>query len=104
VEVLRRGPLFSEEEDAKVNAAALALVGWYLMVPPAYRISKGLLRWDDSAPLSAWRVSPGFDTASQCKHTHASKYAEVTQTHRQNVIDFVKSFQCIATDDPRLPK
>jgi hypothetical protein len=45
------------------HAAALALVGWYLMTPPI------LLKCpDEGAPLSRWTVEEAFDTARECKN------------------------------------
>jgi hypothetical protein len=45
------------------HAAALALVGWYLMVPPRAQDGSPNIR----APLSEWnQASIGFDTASEC--------------------------------------
>lgn len=41
------------------HAAALALLGWYLMVP--------LVGGDASAPLSQWRTIDSFDTAQECR-------------------------------------
>ena len=46
------------------HAAALALVGWYLMVPPAERGGKQL---DYHAPLSTWSIMQSFDTAQSCE-------------------------------------
>lgn len=39
------------------NAAALALVGWYLMMPPWGKVN---------APLSEWVVYQSFDSAEIC--------------------------------------
>jgi hypothetical protein len=44
------------------HTAALALAGWYLMVPP--RVSDWpVLVYDTSAPLSKWHQGGSFDTA-----------------------------------------
>jgi len=43
-------------------AAALALVGWYLMMP--WMHNKVLI--DDSAPLSQWTYLDSFDSAARC--------------------------------------
>ena len=61
------------------HAAALALVGWYLMVPPvalntspaarADRFSrKGNQGWnhDTSAPLTDWTVNRKYDRVEDC--------------------------------------
>ena len=39
------------------HAAALALVGWYLMVPPPDNLT---------APISAWEVAASYDTGKHC--------------------------------------
>jgi len=40
------------------HAAALALVGWYLMVP---------VRNDSRAPISQWYQAGDFDTPEECR-------------------------------------
>jgi hypothetical protein len=45
------------------HAAALALVGWYLMTPPAAP-SGG---YDNAAPLGKWFVYGGYDSAQECE-------------------------------------
>ncbi len=50
------------------HAAALALVGWYLMVPPAIMNSEGrYTEIDATAALSHWKILGSFDSASQCE-------------------------------------
>ncbi len=39
------------------HAAALALVGWYLMLPP---------KQDIQAPIAKWRIVGNYDSADQC--------------------------------------
>ena len=46
------------------HAAALALVGWYLMVPPLS---------NPSAPLSKWNLYRSYDTARECEVAKAAK-------------------------------
>ena len=101
------------------HAAALALVGWYLMVPPSKR---------NDAPLSEWTVSLSYASAEACQSAQnknrdqaAAKlktYDNMTDKqrrdlqHNQASLDqemadsdsFEAAFQsaCIATDDPRL--
>jgi len=80
------------------HAAALALVGWYLMVPPLFPHSKSPFARDDSLPLSRWKLINSFDTAAECK----------TEEHRlmdspvKTASAIGAAAQCIATDDPRL--
>lgn len=93
------------------HAAALALVGWYLMVPPLGSGHKP----DTSTPLSKWTIviRGSFDTARQCDERHMKNvdgvseflksYLRATPTAaEQESIDAVSAEKCIATDDPRL--
>jgi hypothetical protein len=56
------------------HAAALALVGWYLMVPPT---TDGKI--DNSAPLSQWDIRSSFDSAATCEQAHHKHPMEGTQ-------------------------
>jgi hypothetical protein len=47
------------------HAAALALVGWYLMVPPPVLHSS--LPVDLGAPLSEWRLFSLHDSVADCE-------------------------------------
>ncbi|MDO8431390.1 MAG: hypothetical protein Q7S58_03170 [Candidatus Binatus sp.] len=84
------------------HAAALTLVGWYLMMPPA-DTKVGLLL---DAPFSDWRVVESFDTAAECKASlkakrNGVKIPEVSKNW-PNDVPTVAFWECIATDDPRL--
>ena len=82
------------------HAAALALVGWYLLVP---------LPGDPGAPISLWSQIGSYDTAKECTaaQTQAIKHVKATDFHfseatvKQTRDVFLES-QCIETDDPRL--
>jgi hypothetical protein len=50
------------------HAAALALVGWYLMMPPLK--PDGLP--DKSMPLAQWDTMKSYDSASDCEKFRAS--------------------------------
>ena len=50
------------------HAAELALVGWYLMVPP---IPLNRFRVDIDAPSSKWEHYQSFDSAEDCESIHA---------------------------------
>jgi hypothetical protein len=112
------------------HAVALALVGWYLMVPPP------CLDPDEPAPvcrnidagLENWRIRGSFDAAKDCRtdleqwkqRSHASKetvlpsqpikqskktwWAGLSQAQQQAAIEEMDAYSaaCIATDDPRL--
>ena len=70
------------------HAAALALVGWYLMVPPYSALktvtdaTTGQRRFptqteiEQAAPLSAWTLGAGFDLAAECYHFHTEAIAD----------------------------
>jgi len=46
------------------HAAALALIGWYLMVPPP--VVHNRLPVNLEAPLSEWRLFSAHDSAAEC--------------------------------------
>jgi hypothetical protein len=47
------------------HAAALAFVGWYLMMPPdSIKIPHSV---DSAAPLSRWSIVTSFDTSASCE-------------------------------------
>jgi hypothetical protein len=116
------------------HAAALSLMGWYLMVPPP----TGPQAWNvKDAPgfrfPSQWVVEETYDTAAECKAARDQMQAKARDTidrmehdfmvkenirdfdegnekffeHYNPVVDMAssKSFaQCAASDDPRLAK
>jgi hypothetical protein len=103
------------------HAAALALVGWYLMVPPL-----GIHL--DAVPIGPrWEIRGVYDKADQCqtdlqKWVKAARHSMTKELHVENTDelnrlmdadDFRTRFtadiavwmfqaECIATDDPRL--
>lgn len=107
------------------HAVALALVGWYPMVPFATS-SNALLdqqTTDPSLPLSRWTIEKSFDSASECESVLDTWHnASVTpdgsvkmqlnplkapppkqNNERQRNWDVNLSYaRCIASDDPRL--
>ncbi len=78
-------------------AAALVLIGWYLLIPPQARGGG----FDRAAPLSQWFLYGRFDSLPECEHAKA-----LNQETFKNTDDSLrKAFeqaQCVATDDPRL--
>jgi hypothetical protein len=50
------------------NAAAFALVGRYLMIPPWASYGK----FDADAPLSRWKQSNAYDSAAECEQDRAT--------------------------------
>ena len=80
-------------------ATALALVGWYLMMPPVERDSRGTFA-DNAATLSKWHVMQAFDSAQACEEYRAKFWYGITDPAKKHV--FFDTAQCIASDDPRL--
>jgi hypothetical protein len=57
----------------------LALVGWYLMIPPM----EADYTWVTGAPLPSWTIKRSFDTAVQCE---AVRVAAIKQTEKNVVV------------------
>lgn len=49
------------------HAAALALVGWYLITPPDCSRPNDRLNCQSRFPLGSWQIIDVFDTAVDCK-------------------------------------
>ena len=99
------------------HTAALALTGWYLIMPPYMPSETRPL-----PPLSQWKVQKPFDTAAQCERelikqldaAKAARKAEGVESERENpsgeitsghLTSYSTEYQkCVATDDPRLAK
>jgi len=95
------------------HAAALALVGWYLMVPPIVQPSGREGTADTNAPLSKWvKVIRGtFDSDDAC-HVALRRFQFDIQSNYQSAapeplseseyqrIQQASSAKCIGSDDP----
>ena len=79
------------------HAATLALVGWYLMLPP---IGLGGLP-NEEAPLLKWHTIASYDTAPQC---HDFQEKAVGAENDQKYKKMWQSGACIETADPRLAR
>ena len=91
------------------HAAALALVGWYLMVPPLvdepYKVNT-------EAPLPSWKVYQTFDTLDECDKSLLSvqdKYKRTASAPLGTIKKGSRAFalqmtfaQCVRDDDPNL--
>ena len=98
------------------HAAALALVGWYLMWPPLRVTWLDWLKGSSSeslqkyAPLSEWSVHKAFSSPAECNAAQAAEVQDTMndlqkdQSNDQLKIPAESAIysQCIATDDPRL--
>jgi len=91
------------------HAAALAMIGWYLMVPP-HRIcltcSDYFQPRAQNLPLAEWETANHFDTLAECeasldwKVKHNSRRFRLIKRARISYI--AKYGLCVASDDLRL--
>ncbi len=81
------------------HAAALALVGWYLLIPPHVHWNGHNVAFSSDAPLRQWKVSQPFDEAWKCDETLMQ---HVMECGNCPLLSLWLSAKCIATDDPRL--
>ena len=93
------------------HAAVLALLAWYLMVPPAIPSTDEV---NQSAPLSQWRIRHIFPHNEGCEAAKARlrDQALAAQTQRDALARrsqrnpdshcVLCKAQCVAEDDPRL--
>ena len=87
------------------HAATLALVGWYLMVPPPYSVGAHSL-----PPLSKWSIYKTFESADICTNFREDVTTGMLQDAPPDFVahfdgGFMNIFQQaerVATDDPRL--
>jgi hypothetical protein len=93
------------------HIVGLALVAWYLMVPPLvnepYKI-------DTEAPLTSWKVYQTFNTAEECKKSQSSgqsKYQHTATAPSGTIKRGTRAFAlqmvfalCVKSDDPGLAK
>ena len=85
----------------KLHAVALALVGWYLIVP---------LKGHPEAPLKYWTHMWSFDTAKECQQSLLGMIARIDQPNvsppqgftREEFRQELLGSQCVESDDPRL--
>jgi len=100
------------------HAAALALVGWYLTMPPVNPVDERAARLNSdgymksgkwtvelNAPLVQWTIDERFDTTSGCEVARTrlpGPFASQDGTFEKAYYKAAKAARCIATDDPRL--
>ena len=101
---------------SSIHAISLAIVAWYLMIPPIDATNKV----DANAPMITWRKSVKFDSRDQCvqslkdviehpttpaeyqaaaKDTLKAKMRPLSQAEMNKRM---KESQCVAEDDPRI--
>src|SRR5208283_413739 len=91
-------PVCDKSETMKPrHAAALALVGWYLMVPPPPLPPNATP--DLSTPLSGWKIIGFFNGEGDCERIRSS-VIQTGQSATKHTLE--QTFVCVATDDPRI--
>ena len=99
-------------------AAALALVSWYLMLPPLQFVGPAndpysLAIVDSAAPLSQWLPMMTFKTLPECDNFSTRLAGNLrksvkTERDKKDVETltgiWLGKYQCVATDDPRLKR
>ena len=85
------------------QAAALVLVGWYLMVPPDSRQGTRLI-FRRNAPLTQWYKERDFESEAACKAALASFSKTIKAKLRSDTIIFTKRWKlndcCMASASP----
>jgi hypothetical protein len=88
------------------HTAVLALVGWYLFMPPP---GKSGINGEKTAPLSEWGTESIWysDSLADCEGFKAGVVESLRDpraklAHRKQAISRGEAAQCIATEDPRL--
>jgi hypothetical protein len=81
------------------NAAAPALVGWFLMTAPVEKVGP-FSSVKGKAPISEWNRGEQFDTKEQCERARAEYLAYPPMPLRENKDSLAA--ECVANDDPRL--
>ena len=93
------------------HAAALVLVGWYLLMPP---LINAPYKVDTEAPLTSWKVYQTFNTAEECRKSLLSmqaKYQHSATAPTGSIKRGTRAFalqvefaQCVASDSPVLKR
>jgi hypothetical protein len=76
------------------HAAALALVGWYLMMPSGDHPTE--------AHISHWLKVQTFDSAAECSSRRWDILSEASANKDDFRLRTARAMRCIASDDPRL--
>jgi len=101
------------------HAAALALVGWYLMVPPIESCNGAFSGHAcDQPPLAEWRTVGTYDSLSACGNSKAlwiekgKMYLGEMEASSRSPTTRMPSYEasatidlaatCVSSDDPRL--
>ena len=77
------------------HPAALALVGWYLMIPSKTHLD---------VPISERIQYAAYDSAKECQDALNRLMERVEAGDKRMTIDQLAASACIASDDPRLKR
>ena len=87
---------------AIVHAAALAVVRWYLMIPPEVG-HPPVIRYQ--APLREWDAAEGFDSEKACfeeLHERSADQGPFENYAQERSADEFQHGRCVRSDDPRV--
>ncbi|MGZ6184290.1 MAG: hypothetical protein ACXWNN_00200 [Candidatus Binataceae bacterium] len=80
------------------DASPAADSGWFLITPP----QKADGHFDDSVPLSKWKVEEGAGSQDECERLRATLSSLALKQGQPADIEQVKAARCVSMDDPRL--
>jgi hypothetical protein len=94
------------------HATALALLGWFLMVPqilapqaPGAKYLIGPMTANSEPDFPSWRQAGIFDTQAACESAREELPGMLTYKSpvpKDTIARVAKLAQCVADDDPRL--
>jgi len=88
------------EMKQRYHTVALALLGWYLILPPT---SLDFPMGNTDATLTQWVKRPTiYRNKKECEHVLDKQIRLLNARNRQTQVRFYKQGQCVSTDDPRL--
>jgi hypothetical protein len=85
------------------HAAALALVAWYLMVPPSIGSDDITWSFDTDAPLTLWTRTATFSSKQECEQAKKDMQPNTTNRLGPASSDFVRAlpfYRCVSSDNP----
>jgi hypothetical protein len=86
------------------HAAALALVGWYLMAPPVTFEAKDKMITHPEAALDEWDHEGSYGNANDCAEALEDWHKQWDPPNQSDLEHrrMAWAAHCVATDDPRL--
>ena len=82
------------------HAAALAIVGWYMMMPPSGR---DFPMGNVDAPLTQWsKRATTYRDLAECEHVLDRIRRNTNAKNKQSAVKYYKQAQCVSADDVRL--